>query len=158
MLKYAASKVVYIMSHLLYTSFFILNIFFYYIYNSSRVTEGNTSYILGAAHLLNVEKLQLFARCFSQIDIMQAQSYNLYPVKFLQVCLLSEFRQGQYFSLSHAAQWSRDMYDKSLLIDGIGIKSEANSETIDLPHIRNIEEQRCGVTSVAGCDERSSLL
>lgn len=114
--------------------------------------------MMGAAHLLNVEKILLFARCFLQIDIMQAQTYDLYPLKLIQLCLLSKFRQGQYLSSAHAAQWSKDMYNVSLQMDGHGVTSQTNCETVDLSHglkhgklaLRDVKKQTIDITPCAG--------
>jgi hypothetical protein len=101
----------------------------------TTITEGNTSYMLGATHLLNIGKLQLFARSFLQICKMQTQTYDLYSLMLVQVCLLSEFRQGQYMSSSHAAQWSKDMYDKSMQMEGHAVLSKKICEDEDSTHI-----------------------
>jgi hypothetical protein len=88
------------------------------------IAEGNTSYMLGAAHLLNIEKLQLFSRCLLQISKMQAQSYGLCAVPLVQLCLLAEFRKGQYLNSSIAMSWSKKMFDKSIEIESLAARSE----------------------------------
>jgi hypothetical protein len=109
--------------------------------------------MVGAAHLLNIEKLQLFARCFLQIGKMQSQIYNLRSLRLVQICLLSEFRLGQHLSSTNAAQWSKDVYDKSLQMEGHGVSSKTtHANNGDSFHILKEDDrstmQQQGQTSV----------
>jgi hypothetical protein len=113
--------------------------------------EGNSSYLNDAAHLLNVEKLHIFARSFLQLAQMQTRSYKFSSVKLLQIVLLSEFSKGQYLSSSQAAQWSKDMYEKSLRIEEINLvrdNSVSNNSTSSCGTGLNNFESRRGIITM----------
>jgi hypothetical protein len=126
-------------------------------------TEGNSSYNPNAAHLLNVEKLQLFSRCILRVGKIQEESYNFCSVQLIQICLLSEFRSGQYLSSSEAVMWSKTMFTRSLHVESdtrddgntryqpVKVMSSTNNLQLAVHSQKNI----IGATV---CDNRSCLL
>lgn len=72
----------------------------------------------GGAHLLNIRKISLVARCASNIEVLQSRSYNLRDVRIVQLCLLKEFYKGKHLSALNSTQWAKYMYEKSLLLEG----------------------------------------
>mmetsp|Transcript_2806 Transcript_2806/g.4247 ORF Transcript_2806/g.4247 Transcript_2806/m.4247 type:complete len:652 (+) Transcript_2806:1-1956(+) len=82
------------------------------------IEEGNPTYLSDAPHLLNMDKKRLFSRCLLQIGRIQRMQYSFHPLRLVQTVLSREFRQGQHLSSAKSAEWSRNMYNLSLQLEG----------------------------------------
>ena len=105
--------------------------------------------MLGASHLFNIEKFQLFARCFVRIGKMQSGNYDLCSLKLVQISLLSEFSRGQYLTSSDSTQWSKNMYNKSLEMENDGAHPANNNNAFNentsstvFPGLDNVEKEK----------------
>lgn len=74
--------------------------------------------------------------------------------------MLYEFRKGRYLSSSHAAKWSKEMFDKSSSLEGIeGINDGSANEDTDITreglpefvsHINSVSVSKASCIMVAG--------
>lgn len=94
--------------------------------------EGNSTYLLDAPHLLNLEKKRLFARCLSQLRRLSGMRYQLHSILLIQSILHREFHKGMHLSSQSTSEWSRKMFQLSLELDKKEpSEKESVSEIID---------------------------
>jgi hypothetical protein len=80
-------------------------------------SEGNSTYLADAPHLLNMEKKRLFARCLSQLRRLHGMKYDLHPIALIQTIFLRESQKVKHLSAQESSEWSRRMYQLSLNLD-----------------------------------------